>query len=108
MADQDHLSDQEFDNIIDELVRERELGLGDDNQSDISVMSSVSSVHTSELSSREATGGFSSSESDVVLSDEEWTDTVEDSDLEDFVSFVGPRKPLGHEAKPVEYFLCIN
>ena len=36
MADKDNRSDQEFDNIIDELVRERELGLRDDNQSDIS------------------------------------------------------------------------
>ena len=36
MADNDNLSDQKFDNIIDELVCERELGLGDDNQSDIS------------------------------------------------------------------------
>ena len=41
MADEDNLSDQEFDNI-DELVRERELGLCDDNQSDTSVMSPVS------------------------------------------------------------------
>ena len=68
-------------------------------------MSAVSSLHLSELSSGEATGGFSSNESDVVLSDEEWTDTVEDCHLEDFVSFVGPRKPLGHDAKPVDYFL---
>ena len=36
MVDEDSLCDEEFDNIIDELVRQRELGLGDDNQSDIS------------------------------------------------------------------------
>ena len=82
MADEDNLNDQEFDIIITELVHERELGLGDDNQSDISAMSAVSGLHTSELSSGQVTGGFSSSESDVVLSDEEWTDTVEDCDLE--------------------------
>ena len=36
MADEDNVSDQAFNNIINELVRERELGLSDDNQSDIS------------------------------------------------------------------------
>ena len=77
MANVDASSDQDFDNIIDELVAKRDRGLGEDNQSDdISVLSSV---RTSELSDFSA-GEISSSDTDEVDEDAEWTDTVEDED----------------------------
>lgn len=103
MGDVDALSDQEFNNIINELVAERERGLGENNQSDISVLS----VRTSELLDFSA-NGISSRDTDKVGKDAEWTDSVEDEEVDDFISAVGPKKKkksLGIDAKPVDYFL---
>ncbi|KAK7485396.1 hypothetical protein BaRGS_00023344 [Batillaria attramentaria] len=41
-------SDEEFNDIPEEFIRERELGLGADNQSDVELLE-FSSVHTSDL-----------------------------------------------------------
>ncbi|KAK7504159.1 hypothetical protein BaRGS_00004463 [Batillaria attramentaria] len=96
-------SDEEFNDILEELIRERELGLGADNQSDVE-LSEFSSVHTSDLSDEERFR-VTSSESDEMADSKEWSDTVEDHEIEDFTSFVGPNTPLALDAKPVEYFL---
>lgn len=93
-------SDSEFSNLIDQLVAEREQGLGVDNQSDIS----VSSVHTSDLSD------FSDHESvnsDDVENDPEWSDVVENFERGSFESEVGPSEPLSFDAKPLDYFMLL-
>ena len=86
-------SDKIFDNIIEELMADKALGLGEDNQSDIS----ISSVHTSDLSDFEDL-------SDEEIFTTEWSDIVIDNTPKQFNSFVGPKIPLGLDAKPVEYF----
>jgi len=39
------------------------------------------------------------------FSDEEWSDTVIDHEIEDFLGVTGPTIPLTADAKSVEYFL---
>ena len=81
--------------LIEQLVSDKDAGLGEDNQSDVS----VSSVHTSDLS--DFSDISSSSENDEPL---EWSDFIIEPQHEEFCSFVGPTKPLGLDASPVDYF----
>ena len=80
-------TDDLFDYMIDEMMAEK---LGDDNQSDLS----ISSVHTADLSD------FDPHDFD----EGEWSDIVFDRKPEPFTSYVGPKIPLGLDAKPVDYF----
>ena len=89
----------DFEGFCEEDLLSETLGFGLDAQSDIS----FSSVRTSELS-------------DFCLIDDEeinnsyflpveWTESIiQPSPPEEFTSFVGPTKPLGLDATPVEYF----
>lgn len=105
MADSGSDSGSSFGDLIDDLVRNRDAqgGLGDSEQSDIS----VSSVHTSDLSdwNNLSLSESSSEDDDFVDSDAEWSDTVEDFENEPFTQQVGPTIALGLDAKPVDYFL---
>lgn len=102
MAAESSGSDSEFGGLIQQMVREQALGLGVDNQSDIS----VSSVHTGDLSDFSDNMSISSSsDDDRVDSEEEWTSDCSEKEIEDFVSPTGPKFALDFEAKPVDYFM---
>lgn len=103
MADNNSGS-SDFEDFIDELVRNQDLGFGSDNQSNIS----LSSVHTSHLSNLNSDSDLglsrSSSDDDVLSDDDNWTDNIVEPDISDFISSTGPTKPLEFTAKPIDYF----
>ena len=78
------------------MTEDRDIGFGDDEQSDLSLIS-VSTVHTRDLSDFEPL----SSDGD----EPEWMDFVLDHQPQPFTSHVGPKKPLGLNANPIDYFL---
>lgn len=98
MEDGSSDSDAGFDEYLEDLIRDR-AGLGVSDQNDVS----VSSVHTSDLS--DFNPAISSSEDEVVSSDAEWSDTIEEHEWEPFTEELGPQFPLGLDAEPLQSFI---
>ena len=102
MAASRTIDNETFDDLIEELIADQAIGLGNDNQSDVEVSISVSSVHTSDLSDFDDVESSSSDHEDFST---EWSDTVVDHEPHKFTHPVGPTVPLGPDARPVDYFL---